>query len=409
MGAPIAYRLLAGGHRVTVWNRDPARTGALAAAGATVAVGPAAAVAGADAVIVMLTDAAAVESVLFGPDGAATALRPGATVIQMSTIGPDEVRAVAGRLPDGVALLDAPVGGSVAAAEAGRLRIFVGGAADVLADAAPVLERLGTVEHHGRVGAGAAVKLVANTGLVTAIAGLRDALTVAESLGVDRRTALDVLRRGPLAGAVERVTTPGASFAVALAAKDARLASRSPASTPALGAALDLMRAAPDQDADLSALVTTDHVKEPTMRLTLDNPPTVAAPFGDRFAHVARIDVGDGALLMLAGQVAVDDEGAVVAPGDAGAQAERVFEIVRDVLAAHGAGFDDVLHIRTFLTDLGDLPAYGAVRRRLFRRTPPPASTTVQVGRLFLAGAVLEVEVTAVVPADDGRGRALRR
>lgn len=138
------------------------------------------------------------------------------------------------------------------------------------------------------------------------------------------------------------------------------------------------------------------------MNLTLDNPPTVAAPFGDRFAHVARLDLDGGALLVLAGQVAVDDAGEVVAPGEAAAQAERIFDIIHGVLAAHGATFADVLHIRTFMTDLGDLPAYGAVRRRLFpadSMANPPASTTVEVNRLFLAGAVLEVEVTAAVKA----------
>jgi 2-iminobutanoate/2-iminopropanoate deaminase len=136
------------------------------------------------------------------------------------------------------------------------------------------------------------------------------------------------------------------------------------------------------------------------MDVILDNPPTVAAPFGDRFAHVARLDLDGGALLMLAGQVAVDDAGEVVNPGDASAQAERIFEIIRGILAAHGATFADVLHIRTFMTNLDDLPAYGAVRRKLFPADPatnPPASTTVEVSRLFLPGAVLEVEVTAAV------------
>lgn len=137
------------------------------------------------------------------------------------------------------------------------------------------------------------------------------------------------------------------------------------------------------------------------MDLILDNPVSVAAPFGDRFAHVARLGLPGGALLMLSGQIAVDDAGAVVAPGDAGAQAERIFAIVADLLAAHGAGLADVLHVRTFMTDLGDLPAYGRVRRRLFPR--PPASTTVEVSRLFLPGAVLEVEVTAAVTASGGR------
>lgn len=136
------------------------------------------------------------------------------------------------------------------------------------------------------------------------------------------------------------------------------------------------------------------------MKLTLDNPATVAAPFGDRFSHVARLDLGDGALLILSGQVAVDDDGAVVAPGDAAAQAGRIFELIGGLLTAHGAAFADVLHVRTFMTSLDDLPAYGRVRDGYFAG-PQPASTTVQVSLLFLPGAVLEVEVTAAVP--DGR------
>lgn len=136
------------------------------------------------------------------------------------------------------------------------------------------------------------------------------------------------------------------------------------------------------------------------MKLTLDNPATVAAPFGDRFSHVARLDLGDGALLILSGQVAVDDDGTVVAPGDAAAQAGRIFELIGGLLTAHGAEFADVLHVRTFMTSLDDLPAYGRVRDGYFAG-PQPASTTVQVSLLFLPGAVLEVEVTAAVP--DGR------
>ncbi|WP_127506879.1 RidA family protein [Actinoplanes solisilvae] len=134
------------------------------------------------------------------------------------------------------------------------------------------------------------------------------------------------------------------------------------------------------------------------VKMVLDNPASVAAPFGDRFAHVARVELAGGALLQLSGQVAVDDEGAVVAPGDAGAQAERIFEIVGGLLAAHGASLAGVLFIRTFMTDLGDLPAYAAVRGRLFPAAgkKPPASTTVEVSRLFLPGAVLEIEVTAI-------------
>ena len=132
------------------------------------------------------------------------------------------------------------------------------------------------------------------------------------------------------------------------------------------------------------------------MHLTLDNPTTVSAPLADRFSHVARLDVGDGALLVLSGQLALDDEGAVVAPGDVTAQSERIFELIGGILAAHGASFADVLHVRTFMTNVDDLPGYIAVRRRHFTGKPP-ASTTLEVSRLALPGAVLEVEVTAAV------------
>jgi 2-iminobutanoate/2-iminopropanoate deaminase len=132
------------------------------------------------------------------------------------------------------------------------------------------------------------------------------------------------------------------------------------------------------------------------MRMTLDNPASVDAPFGDRFAHVARVDLAGGALLLLAGQVGVGADGVVVGPGDITAQSTRIFEIIEGILAAHGATFADVAHIRTFMTNLDDLAGYGAVRRRFLGATRP-ASTTVQVSRLFLADALVEVEVTAVV------------
>ncbi|BCJ39716.1 hypothetical protein GCM10010168_78280 [Actinoplanes ianthinogenes] len=132
------------------------------------------------------------------------------------------------------------------------------------------------------------------------------------------------------------------------------------------------------------------------MKLTLDNPATAPAPYANRFSHVARLDLPGGALLTLSGQVAIDDTGAVLAPGEAGPQAARIFEVIGGLLAAHGAGFGDVLHVRTYMLDLADLPAYAAVRREVFTGTPP-ASTTVQVSGLFLPGLVLEVEVTAAV------------
>jgi 2-iminobutanoate/2-iminopropanoate deaminase len=131
------------------------------------------------------------------------------------------------------------------------------------------------------------------------------------------------------------------------------------------------------------------------MKVSLDNPATVAPPVG-RFSHLARVDVGGGALLFLAGQIAVDDAGQVVGPGDIVAQAERVYEIIAGILSAHGATLADITRIRTFMTNLDDLAGYRIVWTRLFPESPP-ASTTVEVSRLFRPEALLEVEVTAAV------------
>jgi 3-hydroxyisobutyrate dehydrogenase-like beta-hydroxyacid dehydrogenase len=112
MGRAIAARLLDAGHDVRVWNRTTGRDEELVAAGARRADTPADAVGGAEVVITMVTDGAALEQVLFGDDGAASAISRNATLIDMSTVGPSAIVSVAERLAP-VSVLDAPVLGSV--------------------------------------------------------------------------------------------------------------------------------------------------------------------------------------------------------------------------------------------------------------------------------------------------------
>ena len=125
MGRAIAARLLGAGHDVRVWNRTPGRDEELVAAGARRAGTAADAVRDAEVVITMVTDPPALEEVLFGPDGAAPAIPPTATLIDMSTVGPTEIASVAERLAP-VPVLDAPVLGSVPSVESGTLVILVG-------------------------------------------------------------------------------------------------------------------------------------------------------------------------------------------------------------------------------------------------------------------------------------------
>ena len=140
--------------------------------------------------------------------------------------------------------------------------------------------------------------------------------------------------------------------------------------------------------------------------VAVGNPRGGPVPAGP-YAQCARIEFGSGALLQLAGQVAVDDDGTLVGPGDVAAQTEQVFTNLERILAAHGAGFGDVVNLRTYLTDMDSLRDYGRVR--LARLTGhQPTSTTVEVSRLFLPGALVEVEALAIVASvrDAGRLRA---
>jgi 3-hydroxyisobutyrate dehydrogenase-like beta-hydroxyacid dehydrogenase len=229
MGRPMAARLVGAGHDVTVWNRTPDRAAALAGLGATVAGTPAAAASGAEAVVTMLADGSALEAVVHGTDGVAAAMAPGSTLIDMSTVGPDAIRSVAGRLPPGVDALDAPVKGGPARAERGELRILVGGRREVFERCLPVFAPLGTVTYVGPLGMGAAAKLVNNFAVITLVAALGEAAAVARRLGLDDSLTEDVLAATPLAATLERqwgraTGERPVSFRLRLAEKDLALA-----------------------------------------------------------------------------------------------------------------------------------------------------------------------------------------
>jgi 3-hydroxyisobutyrate dehydrogenase-like beta-hydroxyacid dehydrogenase len=229
MGTPMATRLLHAGHDLTVWNRSAERTVPLAREGAAVASSPARAAAGADFLITMLATPDALEQVLFGSEGLAPALAPGQVLIDMSTVGPDEVRSAASRLPEGAVLVDAPVRGSVPQATAGKLEVFVGATDEHFERVRPILEVLGTVRHAGGPGAGAAMKLVANLVLGAAIVTLGEALALGESLQLEPGAVLDALADSPIGPMVKakRANVESAdftpSFKLRHAAKDLRL------------------------------------------------------------------------------------------------------------------------------------------------------------------------------------------
>jgi len=234
MGTPMATRLLEAGHDLTVWNRTSARTRPLIDQGASAAPSPAEAVAGADAVITMLATPQVLQQVLFADDGVVGAFSPGQWLVDMSTVGPEMIRSVAGRLPGDVTLIDAPVRGSVPEATAGRLLIYVGASEADFAHVQPLLAALGTPHHVGGPGAGAATKVVVNLTLGVTMTALGEALALADTLGLERETVLDILAESPIGSTVRSkraniesgTYSPG--FKLSLALKDLRLVTESP-------------------------------------------------------------------------------------------------------------------------------------------------------------------------------------
>jgi enamine deaminase RidA (YjgF/YER057c/UK114 family) len=132
------------------------------------------------------------------------------------------------------------------------------------------------------------------------------------------------------------------------------------------------------------------------MTVTFHNPPT-APPPAAAYSNIAELDLGGVRLLVLAGQVALDHDGALVGGDDMREQTRQVFESIGALLAARGATFADVVNIRTYLADMDRLREYGEIRAR-YLDGARPTSTTVEVTRLFRPGALLEVDITAAVP-----------
>lgn len=195
MGAPMAENLVKRQFRVTGFDmRDSARA-ALAAAGGHAADSARAAAAGADALVLMVVNAAQARSVLFEA-GALTALAPDATVILMATCPPGEVAAIAAEVTaTGRHFVDAPVSGGVAGAKGGTLTIMVGAPAGSFARARPVLDALGDkVFHVGeKPGQGATVKTVNQLLCGVHIAVAAEALSLAEKAGIDGRLLFEIL------------------------------------------------------------------------------------------------------------------------------------------------------------------------------------------------------------------------
>lgn len=234
MGLPMAGNVLRAGHELTVWNRTLERCDPLRDDGATIAASAAEAARHAEVLVTMLADPAAVEEEILADERVLVDAPEGLIWLEMSTIGPRAARRFASRATDeGVEMLDAPVSGSVAVAEAAGLVAMVGGEEAALVRARPVLEAMTKAHFHlGPSGAGAAMKLAVNVMIASQTVAISEALVLAEAAGIERRDAYEVIAAGALkspfidykqAAFLDPDGTP-AAFALDLMRKDLKLA-----------------------------------------------------------------------------------------------------------------------------------------------------------------------------------------
>jgi 3-hydroxyisobutyrate dehydrogenase len=233
MGRGMARNLLKAGFAVRIWNRTASKMEELVAEGAVAGHSPADVAAHSDVIITCVSDTPDVEAVILGEHSILEGARPGALVIDMSTISPKVTREIAARLSaNGVHMLDAPVSGGSEGAARGTLSIMVGGAASQVERAMSCFQAMGkTITHIGDHGAGQMVKLVNQILVVINGLAVSEALLFAQAGGLDLQKTLDAVSQGAAGSwmlsnrgpqVLKRDWRPG--FTIDLQQKDLRLA-----------------------------------------------------------------------------------------------------------------------------------------------------------------------------------------
>jgi 3-hydroxyisobutyrate dehydrogenase-like beta-hydroxyacid dehydrogenase len=260
MGQQMSRRLLAAGFPVMVWNRTKARAADLLAAGAAWGESPRALAEASDVVIVMVTDSAASEAVIAGPQGVLAGAHPGLTLIDMGSVAPETSRAMAERArAKGVPMLDAPVTGNPKVASEGKLGIMVGGPQATFDACLPIFQVMGVkIIHVGENGKGTTLKLINNLIMGVAIQAVAEALVLAQKAGIDpvkvqEITSVGGARTGAMETRGRRMITHDFSphFSANNMYKDLstalKLADEVGASLPATSIAREMLRAVKSQ------------------------------------------------------------------------------------------------------------------------------------------------------------------
>ena len=270
MGRPMAANLLKAGYEVTVWNRTASRGDALVAQGAKRAAAPRDVAAASEVLFTIVSDPPALESVLWGDGGAFAGLRRGSVLVESSTVSPDlERRAAAAAAAQDCEFLEAPVTGGTWGAEKGELVFMVGGEAETLKRAEPMLGTLGKRWFHlGPVGAGQTVKLAMNLLLALQVEAFAEALALVTRAGIPGESLLEVMQSSMGRSGILDVKAPmmlkdeyKPSFPLRLMHKDMSLAldlaNQLGVPLPAAAAAREILSAtkgAATEDVDFSAI-----------------------------------------------------------------------------------------------------------------------------------------------------------
>ncbi len=236
MGSRMAANLLSGGHDLVVYNRTRDKAEALLDAGARWAATPAAAVRGVEVLFTMLSTPEVVQTLATAEDGFLAAMDTGSRWVDCSTVNPEFARWMSGISGgQGIHHIDAPVAGTKGPAAAGELIFFAGGGREDIEFVRPLLESMGKrVLHLGGPGQGAAIKMLFNLMLGSAMVAYSEALVLGKALGLSPQTMAEVLLDAPVSAPFLKLKQPviesgdfEAHFPLRWMRKDLQLAAQS--------------------------------------------------------------------------------------------------------------------------------------------------------------------------------------
>lgn len=210
MGGRMAKRLLNHGHTVTGYNRTKSKAEWLLEAGMQWGNSPKEVAEAADITFSMVTNTTALRAITSGPEGVIAGLKPGKIYVDMSTVSPAASQELASQVAStGAQMLDAPVSGSVITLEEGKLSVMVGGDQDAFEKAKPILQDIGPkVTRVGKNGLAVAMKIATNLSLAVQMLAFSEGVLLAEKIGIQRETAVEVLLNSVIASPMVKYRGP---------------------------------------------------------------------------------------------------------------------------------------------------------------------------------------------------------